>query len=224
MGVKEIFCIIFYCIITSKCINGYENTTTLLEGFVPRRSNDTGRALIFNKGGTIRMVCGFLCPTFIPKWQNINVLNNWSVGFSLPTLATDWLSKFSGNTNWAVVKRSMMDVVENGDNTRDKFYKFIVNEFNRFGSNGYQCLLRTICEVAEAPIRHNGLIGELFHLVFTPGDKEKISEEFKLAKKAGYHGANCQELYHECPYGHGFMEKFSVLGDLTSKYFLNAFK
>lgn len=112
------------------------------------------------------MVCGILVPTFIPKWQNINLLTNWSVGFSLPTLASDWLSKFSGNTNWAVVRRSM-DVIENGDDSRQKFYKFIEKEFNRFGRNGHECLLRTICEVAEAPIKHNGLIGELMQLAFT---------------------------------------------------------
>lgn len=111
------------------------------------------------------MVCGILVPTFIPKWQNINVLVNWSVGFNMPTLASDWLSKFSGNTNWAVVKRSM-DVIENGDDTRQRFYNFIEKEFERFGRKGHECLLRTICEVSEAPIKHNGLIGELMQLVF----------------------------------------------------------
>lgn len=57
----------------------------------------------------------------------------------------------------------------------------------------------------------------------SPGDDERVSADYKLAKKAGYHGADCKELYHECPYGHGFMEKFSVLGYVTSKNFFSAF-
>lgn len=114
---------------------------------------------------SIQLVCGILVPTFIPKWQNINVLVNWSVGFSLPTTAHDWGLKFSGNQNWAVVKRSM-DEIEQGDDSRQRFYNFIEKEFGRFGRKGHECLLKTICEVSEAPIKHNGLIGELLQLAF----------------------------------------------------------
>lgn len=109
------------------------------------------------------MICGILCPTFIPNWQNINVLTNWSVGFALPTLAHDWFSKLAGNVNWARYKQSR----EISDSTREMFYKFIEEQFNKYERKGHECLLRTICEVAEAPIKHNGLLGELFHLVFT---------------------------------------------------------
>ncbi|XP_063701688.1 uncharacterized protein LOC134831799 [Culicoides brevitarsis] len=222
MDVK-FFCLTFLAsFFVANFVSAAGNSTALVRDFVPRRSNRTSKILIYNRGGSIRMVCGILVPTFIPKWQNINMLVNWSVGFNMPTNANEWLQKFSGNANWAVTKRSM-DVIEKGDDTRQRFYNFIEKEFARFGSKGHECLLRTICEVAEAPITHNGLIGELMQLVFTPGDDEQVNIEYKLAKKAGYHGADCQELYHECPYGHGFLEKFSVLGYVTSKTFLKAF-
>lgn len=112
------------------------------------------------------MVCGLLVPTFIPKWQNINCLTNWSVGFGVPSTVSDWYSKFAGNINFQQYRSSKSLTVE-GDSSRKRFYEFIVKNFNNWGRNGHECLLRTICEVAEAPIKHNGLIGELFHIVFT---------------------------------------------------------
>lgn len=38
---------------------------------------------------------------------------------------------------------------------------------NSFGFDGQTCLLRAICELAEAPIVHHGLIGKLIDLIFT---------------------------------------------------------
>lgn len=61
-------------------------------------------------------------------------------------------------------------------------------------------------------------------LLNSPGDEELVSEDYKAAKKAGYHGVDCQKTFQECPYGHGILEKYSVVGMFTSKLFLNAFK
>lgn len=36
-----------------------------------------------------------------------------------------------------------------------------------FGLKGRECLLRTICETAESPLRHNGLMGDILHIIFT---------------------------------------------------------
>jgi hypothetical protein len=38
---------------------------------------------------------------------------------------------------------------------------------NRDGINGRDCMLRTICEVADMPLSHNGLVGELLQVFFT---------------------------------------------------------
>ncbi|ETN67482.1 hypothetical protein AND_000705 [Anopheles darlingi] len=35
------------------------------------------------------------------------------------------------------------------------------------GQRARQCLLRTVCEVADTPLKHNGLVGELLDVVFT---------------------------------------------------------
>lgn len=113
------------------------------------------------------MICGLLAPTFIPLWQNINVLTNWSVGFVMPTVASDWYSKLAGNINFQQARSKELAALEEQDDTRRKFYTFLEHQFESWGRNGHECLLRTICEVAEAPIRHNGLIGELVYTVFT---------------------------------------------------------
>lgn len=111
-----------------------------------------------------KVLCGFLAPTFIPLWQNINALNNWSVGFNMPLVPRDWFKKFDGFTS----KRSKesRQLQEIGDDTRERFYRFLELQLNKFGRNGPDCVLRMICETAEAPIRHNGLIGELVYVTF----------------------------------------------------------
>lgn len=53
-----------------------------------------------------------------------------------------------------------------GDSSRKVAYKLVETVMNKEGKNGRQCLLRTICEVAETPLDHNGLIGELLHIFF----------------------------------------------------------
>jgi len=35
------------------------------------------------------------------------------------------------------------------------------------GFDGSQCLRRAICELAEAPLGHHGLLGKLVHLIFS---------------------------------------------------------
>lgn len=69
--------------------------------------------------------------------------------------------------NWAQRPNRRGRLLKEGDNTRARFYKFMENHFEKVGSNGHECLLRMICQVAEAPIVHNGIIGELMHTVFT---------------------------------------------------------
>lgn len=165
------------------------------------------------------MTCGFLFPTFIPNWQNINNLYAWSVGFNMPTVAKDWFKKFDGFTS----RRNRRNTNEIGDSTRQKFYQFVEKELERLGRSGRDCLLRVICETAEAPIRHNGLIGELAYVLFTPGDDEAVDHEYKLARRAGLYAADCMELYQGCPKGHGLFDTIGVLGYQTAKDFIGNF-
>lgn len=60
-------------------------------------------------------------------------------------------------------------------------------------------------------------------LIFSPGDEEQVSPKYKVAKKAGFHGADCLKLYHGCPKGDGLLDLFSILGDQTATNFMNFF-
>lgn len=54
------------------------------------------------------------------------------------------------------------------DITRQRVYSLIEDRLESEGLFGRPCLLRTICETAANPIfGHNGLIGDLLHIIFT---------------------------------------------------------
>lgn len=38
---------------------------------------------------------------------------------------------------------------------------------HRFGVDGKACLLRAVCEVAESPLRDDGLLGEVLNILLT---------------------------------------------------------
>uniref|UniRef100_A0A182NDU8 Uncharacterized protein n=1 Tax=Anopheles dirus TaxID=7168 RepID=A0A182NDU8_9DIPT len=78
------------------------------------------------------------------------------------------------------------------------------------------CLLRTICEVADTPLTHNGMVGELLDMVFSPGDTDDLPDEYKMARKYGANGVNCGRLYDECPFGHGILDTTVLFVPLQS--------
>ncbi|KAJ8688560.1 hypothetical protein QAD02_024355, partial [Eretmocerus hayati] len=50
---------------------------------------------------------------------------------------------------------------------RTTVYDVIQNKFISAGLPGHECLLRSICEAAEHPLHHNGVLGDLLHVIFT---------------------------------------------------------
>lgn len=55
------------------------------------------------------------------------------------------------------------------DLSRKTFYKYIVTFLDSVGVNGEECLLRTVCEIAEFPmhIHDEGLLEKIVHFMFT---------------------------------------------------------
>lgn len=52
--------------------------------------------------------------------------------------------------------------------SRKLIYDFLENKMDAFGLNGRQCLLKTICQVADIALgRNNGVLGDLVHVIFT---------------------------------------------------------
>ena len=112
-------------------------------------------------------VGGYLGPIDIPLWQNINCMRNFQYQYALPAKIYTSFSTFPYSRRFSEGRglTTNKDGFK-GDSSRKVAYKLVEAVMNKEGRNGRQCLLRTICEVAETPLAHNGLIGELLHIFF----------------------------------------------------------
>ncbi|EZA61847.1 hypothetical protein X777_04658 [Ooceraea biroi] len=65
-----------------------------------------------------------------------------------------------------------------------KFERQVRKQIVRFASTsgypGRECLLRAICETSEYPIRHNGMIGDIVHVIFTKSVKLREKSTLSL--------------------------------------------
>ncbi|EGI67929.1 hypothetical protein G5I_03381, partial [Acromyrmex echinatior] len=70
------------------------------------------------------------------------------------------------------------------------------------GYSGRECLLRAICETSEFPLQHNGLIGDIMHVIFTPSTSkhEGLSRDVIEAELVG-RNRNCSKYQPQCPLG-----------------------
>ncbi|GBP60342.1 hypothetical protein EVAR_91377_1 [Eumeta japonica] len=68
------------------------------------------------------------------------------------------------------------------------------------GLPGRACLLRAVCESARAHLHHNGLVGDLLHIVFTPSssEAEDLDDEFYEAEYSGLIQV-CHHYVDACP-------------------------
>lgn len=81
--------------------------------------------------------------------------------------------------------------------------------------NGHECVLRAICEVAETPLGHNGLIGEVLQILFSPNDEEKLDSDYKFARKVGLNGGDCTKTYSDCPIGAGILDGVTLIEEFN---------
>lgn len=52
--------------------------------------------------------------------------------------------------------------------SRKIVYDFLENKMRAFGLNGKECLMKTICQVADVALgRNNGVLGDLVHVIFS---------------------------------------------------------
>lgn len=87
--------------------------------------------------------------------------------------------------------------------SRRNAYQMVEKRFRSYGLKGRECLLRTICEAAESPLRHNGLMGDILHIIFTPSTsaEENLHPSYSTAEELGRSGQDCRALYPRCPLG-----------------------
>ncbi|KAG5676909.1 hypothetical protein PVAND_006712 [Polypedilum vanderplanki] len=194
------------------------------ENFTSEVLNRNKRFLVFpptTSASILKYVGGYLGPIDIPSWQNINCLRNFQFQYNLPAT---WYTSFPtfpglwrGRSNDGDSKTKEVKI--RPDSSRKIAYELLEEMLNKEKKNGHECILRTICEVAETPLSHNGMIGELLQIFFTPGEHEIIDEEYRHAMKAGLHRVNCEKLYPECPFS--ILDTFSIVQNFHFDNVLN---
>ncbi|XP_058817431.1 uncharacterized protein LOC131680740 [Topomyia yanbarensis] len=97
------------------------------------------------------------------------------------------------------------------DNSRPQLYQLLEHMIDGWGRNGRSCVLRTICEVADTPLSHNGMFGEILDVIFTPSETDVMDSEYKQARQYGLHGVSCSRAFSECPDGHGILDVISTV-------------
>ncbi|XP_011499301.1 PREDICTED: LOW QUALITY PROTEIN: uncharacterized protein LOC105363331 [Ceratosolen solmsi marchali] len=120
---------------------------------------------------------------------------------------------------WRVVKRVVMRVVrrkcsrrrrrrrrvDKGRRSIDRstVYAVLQSKFESAGFPGHECLLRSICEASEYPLEHNGMLGDIFHIVFSPSSsrpEDHLPDGIIEAELKGRNGT-CFDYYMLCPLG-----------------------
>ncbi|CAH0718165.1 unnamed protein product, partial [Brenthis ino] len=83
--------------------------------------------------------------------------------------------------------------------TRQGAYIFLESMLKKHGYPGRPCLLRAICE-NSSQFLHNGVLGDLLHLVLTPSSslEEEIEDCYYEAEYWGLEG-KCDYYKHSCP-------------------------
>ncbi|XP_058055836.1 uncharacterized protein LOC131207243 [Anopheles bellator] len=97
------------------------------------------------------------------------------------------------------------------DASRGQLFRVLERTFDRADRNGRACVLRAVCEVAATPLKHNGLIGEIIDVIFTPNPSELLDIVYLEAQNYGSSGRDCIQLYPSCPSGKGIFDSVSVL-------------
>ncbi|KYN32333.1 hypothetical protein ALC56_13190, partial [Trachymyrmex septentrionalis] len=108
---------------------------------------------------------------------------------------------------WTGLKRRKRNI------ERATIYQILESKFERqvrkqiivhydSGYSGRECLLRAICETSEFPLQHNGLIGDIMHVIFTPSTSkhEGLSRDVIEAELVG-RNRNCSKYQPQCPLG-----------------------
>lgn len=47
----------------------------------------------------------------------------------------------------------------------------------------------------------------------SPNEGEKITDIYLEARRAGNYGADCKQLYKNCPHGHGLLDLVTLIDD-----------
>ncbi|XP_015609914.1 uncharacterized protein LOC107274866 [Cephus cinctus] len=155
------------------------------------------RALSFPDNSNMGLFLALSIPLIDPLYS-VSLSYYFEANYRLPPNSTYFEPYYSP---YASRKKRSID--------RTTIYQALENKYESSGFPGRECLLRSICETAESPVRHNGILGDIMHVLFTPSSSMKeddLSEDFFEAEFVGRNGS-CSKYQPMCPVG-----LFDVIG------------
>ncbi|XP_050072003.1 uncharacterized protein LOC126559872 [Anopheles maculipalpis] len=160
-------------------------------------------------GGVAKLVLGFLAPVRfhhpLPRSLNcgVNVQANYAIrpDIIFPRPESIFLNRNLEHYTDPDSRQQLYGVLE-------KILKMMLGS----DRTARECMLRTVCEVADTSLHHNGLVGELLDVIFTPQESDTLPSEFLLARRYGANGVNCLKVYSSCPWGMGLLDYVSFIG------------
>ncbi|XP_035781519.1 uncharacterized protein LOC118460883 [Anopheles albimanus] len=158
-------------------------------------------------GGIAKIVLGFLAPVRFhhPLTRSLNCGLNVQANYAIPS------NIIFPRPESVFQNRQYTD---NSSGSRKQLYEVLEKVLRvslGAGPRARQCLLRTVCEVADTPLKHNGLVGELLDVVFTPQPSDELSPKFLKARRYGAKGLDCSRIYSRCAWGYGLLDRVTRL-------------
>nr|XP_012151352.1 PREDICTED: uncharacterized protein LOC100877571 [Megachile rotundata] len=123
-------------------------------------------------------------------YKSVSIADFFEATYNLPVNVSDpWFDPGEGRRK----RRSL---------NRATLYQLVEKKFINYGYQGHECLLRAICETSEHSLRHNGLIGDILHVIFTPTSSrhEPLPQDILQAEVVGRNGS-CSNYQPQCPVG-----------------------
>ncbi|XP_076173022.1 uncharacterized protein LOC143149493 [Ptiloglossa arizonensis] len=183
----------------------------LASGLIPSGESEQHRderdlyppPLVYPFGGNFKLIIGLAVPVQL-SGKILVFGQNFQFQYALPDNATFFTKFFQDSTSGRRRRSTSWD-------ERMPIYDILERELDRRNIDGRSCLKKDICEVAVSPMKDEGLVGELLHLLLTPnqGDFTTMDEEYLEAEAIGRRHGNCSLIYSACPAGLGILDRIS---------------
>lgn len=152
-------------------------------------------------------------PIDLPR-KNVFVAYNFEANYLLPTNETieEGVNLFTVEQQPSEEARTKVERFN-----RTIAYKILERKIQTHGYPGRECLLRTICELSASTLEHNGVLGELLHVIFSPStsEDEKLPQEYNQAEIDGKTHGICKKYNSLCEIS--FMDLVTWIDNLTYK-------
>ncbi|XP_017758792.1 PREDICTED: uncharacterized protein LOC108549786 [Eufriesea mexicana] len=160
--------------------------------------------LVYPLSGIFKLIVGLAVPVQL-SGQILVYGQNFQFQYMLPDNAT-FFTNFFEDSSRGRRRRASWD-------ERAPVYDILRQELDRRNIDGKGCLMKNICEAASTPLKDEGLVGELIHLLLTPdhGNFTGTDEEYLEAAMAGRRHEDCSTIYSTCPTGLGVLDRISAI-------------